>query len=392
MMNQGLVRVCQWMVPLYAHVKNRVTLQADPGSLKTLTHLSGDRVLLMANHPTYYDDWITIFALSAKLRKAYHYLAAHERFRGLEGKLIQRLGAYSIRRGLGDRPSVAMTRELLMKPECHLVIFPEGGCSYQNDTVMPFRIGAIQIALQSLSRFQRQQQPLPDLYAVPISIKYRYTQDMRPIIERTLNGLETKLALIPKPASTHYQRLRTVAEHLMVSFEKTYDLPPLESSSLTLNDRIHRLRNHLVDSCETRLSIPSCPDKPVRERVYKIQSVLEEKAETLASENFWNYDLMHQIAVNLLNFDAIYDGYVAASPTSERFLDTLIRLERYVFNIDYPPPKAHRRVMVQVGEPINLRHYYDQYLGDRTQTVQHITHKIQDTVQANLDALGTRIK
>lgn len=388
LMNPALVRLCQWIVPFYARVKNRVTLQVDSTSLKVLNDLAGDRVLLMPNHPTYYDDWIAIFVLSAKLRKAYHYLAAHERFRGLEGKLIQRLGAYSIRRGLGDRPSVTMTRELMMQPGCHLVIFPEGGCSYQNDTVMPFRFGAIQIAFQSLGKLQRQQQQMPNLYAVPISIKYRYTQNMEPIIHQTLRGLETKLALAPDPTATHYQRLRVIAEHLMASFEKTYTLPPLEPTSLTLNDRIHRLRTHLVSSCESRLSILSRPDQPVRERVYKIQSVLEEKAEILAVEDFWSYDLMHQVAINLLNFDAIYDGYVAASPTPERFLDTLIRLERYVFNIDYPPPKAHRQVLLQVGEPVNLRHYYEQYVGDRTQTVHLVTQILQDSVQTNLDRLA----
>ncbi len=391
LMNHLLVRFCQWIMPLYACLYNRITLQIEPSSLKQLRALRGDRVLLLPNHPTYYDDWITIFLLSAKLHKALYFLAAHERFRGFEGKLIQRLGAYSIRRGLGDRPSVTMTRNLLTQPECHLVIFPEGGCSYQNDTVMPFRIGAIQIAFQALSKLDRQNMAIPDLYALPISIKYRYTQNMEPIIDQTLKGLEKELKLKPAPTMTLYQRLRLIAEHLMDSFEQTYQLPPLEPQSLSLNDRIQRLRTHWVNSCETRLGITSKLGQPVRERVYKIQAVLEERAEVLALEDFWTYDSMHQIATNLLNFDAIYDGYVAASPTPERFLDTLIRLERYVFHIDYPPPKAHRQVMVHVGEPVNLRHHYEAYLGDRSKTVQRVTQQLQDTVQANLNILAEKI-
>ena len=388
LMSQPLVRVCQWIAPLYAHIHNRMTLQLDPSDLNTLKALRGDRVLLMPNHPTYYDDWIAVFALSAKIRQTFYYLAAQERFRGVEGKLIQRLGAYSIRRGLGDRPSVAMTRNLLMQPGCHLVIFPEGGCSYQNDTVMPFRLGATQIAFQALNKLDRQGPSLPDLYAVPLSIKYRYTQNMVPIIDRTLSGLENELTLRSKPSMPHYQRLRCVAEHLMDSFEQTYNLPPMQTQSLSLNDRIERLRTYWVNSCENQLGISPKSGQPVRERVYKIQSVLEERAEALVEQDFWTYDSMHQVATNLLNFDAIYDGYVAASPTPERFLDTLIRLERYVFHINYPPPKAHRQVVLRLGKPINLRHHYDAYLGDRSQTVQQVTQQIQNAVQANLDVLA----
>lgn len=83
-----------------------------------------------------------MFLLSARLGEVFHYLVAHEAFQGLQGRLLTtRLGAYSIRRGLGDRRSVAQTLELLMQPACRLVVFPEGGCSFQNDTVMPFRGG-----------------------------------------------------------------------------------------------------------------------------------------------------------------------------------------------------------------------------------------------------------
>ncbi|NJN24473.1 MAG: hypothetical protein HC810_08915 [Acaryochloridaceae cyanobacterium RL_2_7] len=56
------------------------------------------------------------------------------------------LGVYSVRRGQSDRPSMKETLSLLCQRDAHLVIFAEGGCSFQNDTVMPFRPGAIQLA------------------------------------------------------------------------------------------------------------------------------------------------------------------------------------------------------------------------------------------------------
>jgi len=390
-MNAHLVRAFQGVLPLYARFRNQMTVDVSAEDSATLDALRDKRVLLLPNHPTYYDDWIAVFILSAHLRQSFHYLAAYERFRGLEGKLIQRLGAYSIRRGLGDRPSVAMTRQVLMQPSCKLVIFPEGGCSYQNDTVMPFRTGAIQIAFQALNKLNRQSESesSSELYAVPLCIKYRYTQDMGLIIDQTLKKLEHELQVRPQSTTTLYERLRTVAERILDKFEHRHGLPPIDGVEQSFNERITRLRTYWVTSCEERLGIPVVLEKPVRERVYKIQAALEDQAEQLTQENFDDYDSMHQIAANLLNFDAIYDGYVAASPTPERFLDTLIRLERYVFSIDYPPPKAHRRVMLQVGEPVNLQHYYQDYVSDRSGIVQHVTQQLQNSVQTKLDDLST---
>jgi len=100
---------------------------------------------------------------------------------------------------------------------------------------------------------------------------------------------------------------------------------------------------------------------------------------------------MHRVSSSLLNFDAIYDGYVAAAPTPERFLDTLIRIERQVFRIDYPIPKAHREVLIKVGDPINLKNYYQDYRRDRTSTTDMLTQKLQDTVQSNLNILNQDI-
>ncbi len=89
-----------------------------------------------------------------------------------------------------------------------------------------------------------------------------------------------------------------------------------------------------------------------------------------------------------MNFDAIYDGYVAQNPTQERFLDTLTRLEREVFDIDKPPPKGHRQARVKIGEPLNLKDVFADYQRDRGYTVNAVMLEIQQAVQKNLDLLN----
>lgn len=404
-----IVRTVQVCAPFLARWIYWVEIRVDPEQLAHLKHLDGDRVLLLPNHPTFHDP-IIMFLLSAKLKRAFYYMAAYEtfdnpgtmflisagfkplhylaqskRFTQVLRWMLQHLGMYSIRRGLADRASIAQTLTLLTEPACHLVIFPEGGCSFQNDTVMPFRVGAVQMAFQALNRFAKKNEAIPDLYAIPISIKYRYTGNMESVIEQTLRRLERELNLASDSSHSPYDRLRAIAERVLTRIEQDYDRALPNQGSETLNDRIQALRLHVIESCEQQLALTPPPGEFIRERVYKIQHMLNTQADSLDQSLLWSLDLVEKAMTRLLNFDAIYDGYVAANPTPERFLDTLIRLEREVFDIDQPPPKGYRIATVYLGKSINLKDLVSDYQGDRSTTVDNITSCIHQTVQANLN-------
>ncbi len=380
-LNPVFVRVCQLISPIVGYGYYQMRLRLAPASLQALRQLRQERVLLLPNHPTFH-DWIAVFLLSARLPKAFHYLAAYERFQGWEGRFLQAVGAYSIRRGLGDRASFAYTVDLLMQPRAHLVVFAEGGCSFQNDTVMPFREGAVQLAFQAMSRCAKQTGEVPNLYAVPLSLKYRYRSNMERVLDRTLRRLEYQLQV--PIATTPYDRLRQVAGKVLAGFEQDYGFEPATSIDLSWNDRIQRLKTEVLQSCEQELGITPPPQSPLRGRVYRIQHALETRANTDEAVDLNRYAAIYQATYRLLNFNAIYDGYVAANPTPERFLDTLTRLEREVFKIDQPPPKGHRDVYIKPGEIINLRDYFPQYQAQKSQTIRELTERLRQAVQANL--------
>lgn len=380
--NPVLVRACQLVGPIVGRLYYRMRLCLDPETLDSLRQLRHERVLLLPNHPTFH-DWIAIFLLAARIPDQFHYLAAYERFQGWEGRFLQAVGAYSIRRGLGDRASFAYTIELLMQPRARLVVFAEGGCSFQNDTVMPFREGAVQLAFQALSRCAKQTGEVPNLYAVPLSLKYRYRGNMAPVLDSTLARLEKRLQ-VPM-AATPYERLRQVAGKVLAGFEQDYGFDPVTSTAMSWNDRIQRLKTEVLHQCEQALGINPSPESPLRERVYRIQHILETQISTNEVGDVNRYAVIQQATDRLLNFHAIYDGYVATNPTPERFLDTLTRLEREVFKIDQPPPKGDRDVYLKAGEMINLRDYFRQYQAQKSQTISALTEQLRQAVQANLD-------
>ncbi|MEL7511261.1 MAG: 1-acyl-sn-glycerol-3-phosphate acyltransferase [Cyanobacteria bacterium J06554_3] len=405
-----MTRLVQSISYPLARILYKMRISVSEESVGKVRAIDNARIVFVCNHPTM-EDGITLFVLSARLGQLFHYIVAYEAFAGLMGWFIQRLGCYSIRRGLGDRASISQTLSLLKAPRCRLVIFPEGGCSYQNDTIMPFRPGAIQLPMSVLSQLAKKAESpekIPDVYVVPISLKYRYMQPMERVIENTISHLEDALNIPTQAGSqstgsqsnSNYQRLRKIAHQVILRIETEANLP--HEGTLDWNQRIDRLRQIFVRKCESALNIQPNVNDPLRERVYRVQALLEDlettgdltvqvnatqearmgEANTISPQDvYWN-------TVRLLNFDAIYDGYVAEAPTPERFLDTLMRLEREVFHLEQARPKAPRKACFYIGDPINLKDYLADYKTDRSQTVDRLAGHLHQTMQANLDKMA----
>ncbi|MEC4806058.1 MAG: 1-acyl-sn-glycerol-3-phosphate acyltransferase [Jaaginema sp. PMC 1079.18] len=381
-LNPVLARVAQSITPLGSYLFYQFNLKVSEEDIAKVKALRKDRWVLLCNHPSF-DDGVAVFALSGRLGEIFHYMVAQEAFEGIFGSIMPRLGCYSIRRGLADRTSIATTLDLLTQPRSRLVIFPEGGCSFQNDTVMPFRTGAIQIPLQAMSRLAKKQQEVPNFHVIPVSLKYRYPQPMQDTIEATLTRLEKTLQLSPI-TSEFYPRLRAIANQILTDIEREYNLNISKTLDQDWNDRITHLKQIVVNRCEDQLELPHSDKSPIRERVYKIQATLEDLPDGWTSAENWTQDALYNATIRLLNFDAIYDGYVASVPTQERFLDTLTRLEREVYDINQPPPKGYRHAICRLGNPVNLKHYFDDYKQDKAATVKHLAQQFRETMQDNL--------
>lgn len=379
-LNPLLTRLIQSVSNHIAYWGYQLKLDIKADALAKVREIASERVVYLPNHSNL-DDGIAIFLLSARLGQIFHYIVAYEAFQGIIGKLLQSVGAYSIRRGMADRQSVIQTLKILQQPACKLVIFPEGGCSYQNDTVMPFRTGAIELSFKALAKLAQQKKTIPDFYLVPVSLKYRYTHNMDAAIARSLRHLETALGIQPH-TTDNYFRLKAIAAKVLTNLETEYNLKTTTEENWDL--RIKKLKTYLLDWCEQQLDIKPNPQIPMRERVYKIQSYLDSPNEEIPQLLPETKLKIHQATFRLLNFDAIYDGYVAENPTPERFLDTLDRLEREVFQIDRPQPKGDRQACIRFGNPVNLKEYWLSYQENRETTIVKLTQQLQQIVQDNL--------
>lgn len=374
--NRWITRILQHFAEPLTRVFYRFDIRVSQVDVAKLKALKDNRLVYICNHPTM-EDGAAIFGLSAQLGQQFNYIVSWGSFEGLQGKVLQALGCYSLRRGSSDRASIAQTLRLLQQPRCRLTIFPEGGCTYQNNAVMPFLPGAIQMPLKAMDLLTKQgPEKCPNLYLVPVSLKYCYMQPIDHLLEQGLQALETRLDL-PHSIGSVYERLVAIATRIIEHLESEFNLST--ESQLTLHQRTDRLRQQVRTRCKHLLNLELSDNRSFREHVYRIQAVLETKFPKTEDDN-----ALYLQTIRLLNFDTIYSGYITQNSSLASYLDTLTRLECETFKTEYLKPKAVRRATFKIGEPINLNAYISAYRTNKTGTVEKLTQQIQTVVQDNL--------
>ncbi|MBI1374778.1 MAG: hypothetical protein GC159_18820 [Phycisphaera sp.] len=376
-------------------------IEISDADLDTLRRLKGQRVMLTPSHSGGFEPHIVMY-LSKLLDDIYNFIAAIELFEQapINSWLMPRLGVYSVIRGAIDRPSLSMTRKLLTDAERWLVVFPEGQTIWQNSTLVPFQQGVFQLAFKAYED-ARKADNAAHLYCVPMAIKYVYLRDMHDDIDASLATLEHALAIDARAADddhatplSRYARLRRIAEAVVIANEKSHGVTPAEGASM--NDRIQGLKEFAIARLEQQLDITPPARATLLDRIRTLfnavdRVVADDPAQSpyehaLAEERQQVARTFYDDLWRVLQFVAIYDGYVGESMTVERFMDVLCLLEKEVLK------RRHvwgpRKALVRVGEPVDLRDRFDAYTNDKRATASDVTMQIETAVRTMLDDLS----
>lgn len=384
-------RFIRFFLPLiFRHALNGFSVQVDSASLERLRAIQDQRCLLLPNHPSQWDPWAMV-EISRRLHENFFYLAAREVFDfhyGLQGWVFQRMGCYSVVRGASDKESFKTTREILSRNKGRLVIFVEGEISNQNDSLLPLEPGVLQLAFLSLQDLYKKAQKdlaqLPSLFVCPVAIKYFYDpHGLEKTIEKSIQSLERAVGLNAGDNSL-YERIRSIGTRVLEETAKQFGYPlSLEDS---LYDQIRGLEHFMLTKMEQVLNLPDEPQlgyldrvRRIRNRVDKVikeipedqtayQSRLHTHQKAVLKNFYWDLD-------RIVNFIAIYDGYIHPEMTPERCVEVLRRLEREVFGVYH---LTHPRTAVlQVLEPIDLKDRFEAFLQDKKKTSEELIHEIE---------------
>ena len=391
--NSLMIGAANLLLPLIMRFSQKISeVNIDEESFRRLKATDGFSTVLIPNHVNHADPYV-IFVLSKKLKQRFRYLAAQESFYAqagarFRGFFLQRLGCYSVIRGAVDRESFRMTREILSKGEQKLVAFAEGEISQQNDTVMPFESGMVQLCFWAMDDMKKVGDIKP-VYIVPIGIKYVYQKDMSGEIEKALTRLEhTIRPENSNPPEDSYHRLRNVGTALLEILAKEYQLRLSQDSSL--NERIQLLREHILSQIEDFMGIvPQSSSSPLRrvrtirnridDEVYGEEDDVTEYKSEVHKQRLAKIRQFYLDLNRLINFIAIYDGYVSEKPSQERFLEVIGRLEIEVFG--HSKPRGPMTAFIRVGTPKNISDVYDTYKKAKRQVTEQLTLELETEVQ-----------
>jgi hypothetical protein len=397
-LNMSTVNLCWAALPLILRLAGDIVAVDVPSTdLERLKAMRSKRLVLTPNHPTICEPFV-MFALSRAAQMPLHYLANRETFGdyfGLAGRLIQNLGGYSVVRGTADRESFRTTRQLLAAPAGKVVIFPEGEVYSQNDTLLPFHAGVVQIAFWALEDARKAGDGQADIGLLPVAVRYQFVQNMDEPIRQSLSGLERAVGLTAETGAEPYARLRQIGVAVLETMEAEYGLRRKVADAEDLTPRMEALKALLLNRAAALIGLPLSPEATLPERmrtlINAVYAVTHEEPEgtwpayreRLHRQQAARVGPLMRDLNRVSNWIAVRDNYVRAHPTSERMADNLRRLEAEVFGA--PRLRGLRRARVRLGEPIELAPCAAEYQVDKRATVARLTHRLEDAVQALLD-------
>ena len=98
-------------------------------------------VVLAGNHTSNFDWILHIIAL----KRHVHFLGKIELYKGKMSWFMNKMGVIPVDRSIHDRQAMRTAVEGLVQGKC-IAVFPEGTINRTDDTVMPFKFGAVRMA------------------------------------------------------------------------------------------------------------------------------------------------------------------------------------------------------------------------------------------------------
>jgi 1-acyl-sn-glycerol-3-phosphate acyltransferase len=263
--------------------------------------------------------------------------------------ILRRIGGFSVYREGLDRTALKAAIDLVAEAKRPLVIFAEGIITRGNDRLAAFNDGPAFIA-RSAAKQRAKTEPGARTVLVPVALQYRFLGRLEESVAPVIDRIETRLTWEPRRELPLIDRLQRAGNALL-------GLKELELAGEVrpggLNERLSRLIDDILMPLEAEWKIKK-RDSDVPGRVRSLRAaILPDLVDGAISdaerERRWRQLARLYLAQQLSLYPA---GYLAGTPSVERVLETVERLEEDLTDV----ATVHRplAVTVKVGEPIEV--------------------------------------
>ncbi len=316
---------------------------------------AGDGVLVAPNH-SHDSDPHVMMQVARVAHRQFYFMAAWQIFKmhgGIDGWVLQRMGAFSVDREGCDRRAVRQAVELLSGGN-GLVVFPEGEIYRLNGRLTPLLEGVAFMAISAQRDLDKAKEANRRVWIVPTAIRYKYVDDVMPKLIDAMTSLESRLMLTPQPDHELHLRILRLGETLLTIKEKEK-----LGHSCEIEGDVHARVTSLIEKLLSKREVehlkesPSADTVPLRVKALRrhlIEIWTDEKSTPEAKKNARESLDDVQLALQLYSYPG---DYVLEQPSVERMAETIEKFEEDITG--FALPKGRRKARVIFGDPIDLK-------------------------------------
>jgi hypothetical protein len=344
--------------------------------------VDGSSVMLLPNHSTHSDAAI-LLETSRQLGIVPQIMAAYDVFlrSRIDGLVMRLLGTFSVDREGSDSRAMKQAAATLQEGKFALTIFPEGNVYLTSDVVTPFHEGAAFLALREVKDWP----PGRQLLAIPISIKATFCEDVR---EALLNRLQTLARHVDCKLDEGLTPVQMIHRVGLAGLQRNLRHRGIElDHGQDVAAALQPAADAVLRQVERKAGISS--DKPmdliervraVRRRIHEVR-IDPQRAADHAAAATWADEAMLAFRI------ASYSGsYVASNPTVDRIGETIEKLCEDGYS-RYMPPIGRRAVYVHLGDPLDVRGYWQPGVKLR-EAARRMTDDAEAAVQRGIDRIN----
>jgi len=361
-------------------------LQIDPRDLEILENFPKDSgLILIVNHSDEMDPRICI-ELARRCHRRFTYMVnaeAFEEWHGLYGWLLQHLGDFSVERSGNDQTARHYAIDVVKKGRDALVMFPEGEISYLNDLVQPFKTGVVHLGLQTIME-TRQINSSWTAYLLPIAIKYYYRKPIGLILAKKIRAIEKRL-LIQINFFTFQEKIIRIMAKILKRQELISRGQTISEQLTWLEEQIRLTQEALLAKAETKY--PQLKVNPQAQLIDRAQKMIFFLREQLSREKLFSSETRIQITKDIKVLKKVIQmagwqpQYIGLGPSEERLAETVMKLEREVFQLKTPHPLGDRDCLVRIGTPLDLGPYVEAYQKNPSTLARRIAEELRNSIQ-----------
>lgn len=451
-----LFQLATWRISNYINFDVKISKE-DRQLLKQLAK-SGDGVILTPNHSSDF-DLLTIMEMARKSGIRFNAMGAVEIFEPeimgvkwkIAGKLLQRLGVFSVDRSNRDKSkTLEQAEKVVAAGKQPLLMFPEGYVTHTNELVEPLKSGAARIALAALDRegFDPEKRTVK---IVPVSLYFHHRNDIRGKLEARLDAVEETLSgklgvkIGTDKDDPLYQRINEIFDFMVKERENRYKLLyatqlPADVDTDDAYRRLAALREMIIANLENKYYGETVTEgtheirskrlkghvwRESRELIRRLNALRKEQSQLTGGEKIkWRqrlspgkirerYDHLKQAIketreelqpyrrdletlADMESLTMYPPGYLVDND-QKRVLETLSKLERdvnggTVSKMKFDRFKIYRGAWVEarirLGEPIDVKAVRAENPdASNTRLANLVTKQIRNQLQTNIDAM-----